>query len=231
MTWKKRSLFSRILRFLLALTIGCMLLSAIAVLSLRWINPPITAFMVGDRIAAWQSNNSYPLRREWVEWSKISAAMKIAVIAAEDQTFASHHGFDLQSINDALEERDSKRRVRGASTITQQVAKNLFLWGGKRWVRKGLEAWFTVLIEVLWPKSRILEMHLNIAQFGRGLYGVGAAAKIYFRKPAEQLNANEAALLAAVLPNPIKLRADSPSRYVKSRQQWILTQMKRVKGL
>jgi monofunctional biosynthetic peptidoglycan transglycosylase len=156
--------------------------------------------------------------------------MKVAVIASEDQTFPSHHGFDLKSINNALEERESGKRVRGASTISQQVAKNLFLWPGKSWIRKGLEAWFTVLIETLWPKHRILEVHLNVAELGRGIYGVGAAAKIYFHKPASRLNANEAALLAAVLPNPIRLKAAAPSPYVRSRQAWILGQMRGLGG-
>ena len=141
--------------------------------------------MLRDRMVAWQDGKSdYRVRQQWVRWSAIAASMKLAVIAAEDQTFPSHRGFDLKSINSALEERERGRRVRGASTISQQVAKNLFLWPGKSWIRKGLEAWFTVLIEALWPKRRILEMHLNIAEFGRGIYGVGAASTIYFRKPA-----------------------------------------------
>ena len=144
------------------------------------------------------------------------------MIAAEDQNFPAHYGFDLKSINDALADRERGRRVRGASTISQQVAKNLFLWPEQSWLRKGLEAYFTVLIETLWPKQRILEVYLNIAEFGRGVFGVGAAAEVYFHKRAARLNVYDAALLAAVLPSPKRMRVNAPSSYVRSRQQWIL---------
>ena len=232
MTGKNRSLLSRIFRFLLGFIAACLVLSVAAVLMLRWIDPPTTAFMLRDRIGAWQAGDTdYRLRHDWVAGSKIPVAMKMAVIAAEDQTFPTHHGFDMKSINDALEERESGRRVRGASTISQQVAKNLFLWPGKSWIRKGLEVWFTVLIEAMWSKQRILEVHLNVAEFGRGIYGVGAASTAFFKKPATRLNAGEAALLAAVLPSPLRLHADRPSRYVRSRQQWIMNQMGHMGGL
>jgi len=232
MTGTNRSLLNRILRFLLALIAACLVLSIVAVLMLRWIDPPTTAFMLRDRIGAWQSGETnYRLRHDWVAGSRIPVAMKMAVIAAEDQTFPTHHGFDMKSINDALEERESGRRVRGASTISQQVAKNLFLWPGKSWVRKGMEVWFTVLIEAMWSKQRILEVHLNVAEFGRGIYGVGAASTMFFHKPASKLNAGEAALLAAVLPSPLRLHADKPSRYVRGRQQWIMNQMGHMGGL
>ena len=232
MTGKNRSLLSRTLRFLLASIAACVVLSVIAVLLLRWIDPPTTAFMLRDRMIASQSGDTkYRLRHEWVAAAKIPVAMKMAVIAAEDQTFPTHHGFDMKSINDALEERESGRRVRGASTISQQVAKNLFLWPGQNWIRKGLEVWFTVLIEAMWSKQRILEVHLNVAEFGRGIYGVGAASTVFFHKPASRLNASDAALLAAVLPSPKRLRADKPSRYVRSRQQWIMNQMGHMGGL
>lgn len=225
-----RSFASRLLRIALVLILAFLALSAVIVLAFRWIDPPTSAFMLEDRIGTWRDGKSdFHLRQEWVGWSAIAPSMKLAVIAAEDQTFPSHHGFDLKSINSALKERG--RRVRGASTISQQVAKNLFLWPGKSWLRKGLEAWFTVLIEALWPKRRILEVHLNVAEFGRGIYGVGAASQIYFRKSASRLNASNAALLAAVLPNPIHLKANAPSRYVRSRQQWILTQMNGLGGV
>jgi monofunctional biosynthetic peptidoglycan transglycosylase len=156
--------------------------------------------------------------------------VKVAVIASEDQNFPAHYGFDLKSINDALTERQSGGRVRGASTISQQVAKNLFLWPAQSWLRKGLEAYFTVLIETLWPKQRILEVYLNVAEFGRGVFGVGAASDIYFHKRASRLSAYDAALLAAVLPSPKKMRVNAPSNYVRSRQQWILGQMRGLGG-
>ncbi len=226
-----RSFTSRLLRTALILFLAFIVLSVVIVLAFRWIDPPTTAFILEDRVSAWREDKAgYQVRQEWVGWSAIAASVKVAVIASEDQTFPSHHGFDLKSINSAIEERERGRRVRGASTISQQVAKNLFLWPGKNLIRKGLEAWFTVLLEALWPKHRILEVHLNIAEFGRGVYGVGAAAKIYFRKPAARLNASEAALLAAVLPNPIRLKVAAPSPYVRSRQAWILGQMRGLGG-
>jgi monofunctional biosynthetic peptidoglycan transglycosylase len=152
------------------------------------------------------------------------------VVASEDQLFPVHRGFDFRQIRKAMDEAERGRRARGASTITQQVAKNLFLWNGHSWVRKGLEAWFTVLIETLWPKRRILEVYLNVAEFGRGIYGAEAAAQAFYRKPAARLTRDEAARLAAVLPNPRLLRADRPSNYVQRRQQEIAAQMASLGG-
>jgi monofunctional glycosyltransferase len=225
----KRSLLVRFIRFLAWLTLSFVVLSVTVVLALRWLDPPTSAFMLADRLDSW-TGAAHPLRHQWTDWERIAAPMKVAVIASEDQTFPEHRGFDFKSIDQALEERERGRRVRGASTISQQVAKNLFLWSGRSWIRKGLEAYFTLLIETLWPKQRILEVYLNIAQFGRGIYGVGAAGEIYFRKSAARLNAYDAALLAAVLPNPIRLRANAPSRYVRTRQQWIMEQMRGLGG-
>jgi monofunctional glycosyltransferase len=217
------TLFSRTLR-LIAWTIAiCITLSAGAVAAFRWVDPPTSAFMIRERLAT-------PVRHRWVDDADISAHIKVAAIAAEDQNFPAHHGFDLKSINDALEDRQRGRRVRGASTISQQVAKNLFLWPEQSWLRKGLEAYFTLLIETLWPKQRILEVYLNVAEFGRGVFGVGAAADVYFRKRASRLNPHEAALLAAVLPSPKRMRVNAPSNYVRSRQQWILDQMRGLGG-
>jgi monofunctional biosynthetic peptidoglycan transglycosylase len=187
-------------------------------------DPPTSAFMLREQLTR-------PVQHRWVDWQQISPHAKVAVIAAEDQKFPEHHGFDLDSINDALEERERGRRVRGASTISQQVAKNLFLWSGQSWVRKGFEVYFTVLIETLWPKRRILEVYLNVAEFGNGVFGVEAASKVYFGKRAARLSAPDAALLAAVLPNPKRLRVAAPSRYVRSRQDWILSQMRGIGGV
>jgi monofunctional biosynthetic peptidoglycan transglycosylase len=212
-------------------TLGiCLVCSVAAVLLFRWVDPPTSAFMVRERLLAPADLKGPAVRQRWVDWPQISPHAKVAVIASEDQTFPDHRGFDFKSINDALEERERGRRVRGASTITQQVAKNLFLWPGQSWVRKGLEAWFTVLIETLWPKQRILEVYLNVAEFGRGVYGVGAAADVYFHKSAARINPSEAALLAAVLPNPKRMRVNAPSRYVRLRQDWILGQMRGLGG-
>jgi monofunctional biosynthetic peptidoglycan transglycosylase len=207
-------------------------ISVVLVFSLRWIDPPTSSFIVQDRIGNWfaSSKEKYPLHHEWVDWPRIAWTAKVAVISSEDQRFAEHFGFDLKQINNALEERERGKRVRGASTISQQVAKNLFLWPGQSWIRKGFEVYFTLLIETLWSKQRILEMYLNIAEFGRGTFGVGAASEVFFHKSASRLSASDAALLAAVLPNPKRMHVDAPSRYVRSRQLWILNQMRRLGG-
>jgi monofunctional biosynthetic peptidoglycan transglycosylase len=214
--------------WLLALLV---LLSVGSVALLRWLDPPTTAFIIRERLSAGEPGKPKSVQHRWVDWPQISPYIKVAVIASEDQKFPEHHGFDLDSINDALEDRERGRRVRGASTLTQQVAKNLFLWSGQSWIRKGLEAYFTVLIETLWPKQRILEVYVNIAEFGSGVFGVGAAAETFFKKPAARLSAPEAALLAAVLPNPKRMKVRAPSRYVLSRQQWILGQMRGLGGV
>ena len=152
------------------------------------------------------------------------------MIAAEDQTFTDHFGFDWQAIEKAVQHNEKSRRKRGASTVSQQTAKNLFLWSSRSWTRKGLEAWFTLLIEAGWSKKRILEVYLNIVEFGDGIYGAEAAARTYFGKPAKRLTPSEAALLAAVLPNPRKFKVNAPSEYIRGRQAWILNQMRQLGG-
>ena len=180
---------------------------------------------------AWRSGErNYHTDFQWVSLEQISPHAAIAVIASEDQQFPFHAGFDFDSIREAVRDSERGKRLRGASTISQQVAKNLFLWTGHSFVRKGLEAYFTVLIETLWPKERILEMYLNVAQFGDGIYGVQAAAQRFWHKPALRLSSAEAALLAAVLPNPLRLHAERPSRYVLQRRDWILGQMRDLGG-
>ncbi len=218
------------LGFLGWLLAGALGISVAAVLAMRWIDPPTSAFILREQ---WQAagERAAPIRQRWVDAADIAPSMKLAVIAAEDQQFPDHNGFDLPSIRQALQERARGTRSRGASTLSQQVAKNLFLWPGHSWVRKGLEAYFTVLIEVMWPKARILEIYLNIAEFGHGVFGVGAATEAFYGLPAAQLTAEQAALLAAVLPNPKRLRVDAPSAYVRERQQWILAQMRALGGV
>lgn len=176
----------------------------------RFVAPPISAFMLRD----WILRGEAP-RYRWVPISQISPQLAIAVVAAEDQRFPLHNGFDFGSIQRALEE--GRRRPRGASTISQQVAKNLFLWPGRSFARKASEAWLTIFIEALWPKRRILEVYLNTAEFGRGVFGAGAASQIYFGKPAGQLTLAEAALLAAALPHPKRSNVAHPSPYLLQR--------------
>lgn len=217
---------------LLALKTLALLLvaSVLATLALRWIPPPTTAVAIERRVEAWREGRAYHPVHRWVGWDRISPQAALAVIAAEDQHFADHHGFDVESIEKAIDEHERGRRLRGASTISQQVAKNLFLWSGRSFVRKGLEASFTVLIELTWSKRRILEVYLNSVEFGDGVFGVEAASQRYFRKPAARLSAGDAALLAAVLPNPIRFRVDRPSAYVEQRRQWIVEQMAQLGG-
>jgi monofunctional biosynthetic peptidoglycan transglycosylase len=197
------------------------------VLLLRWWPPATSAFMVEARLAALaDGDSSFHLRHTWVDRERIAPAAQLAVIAAEDQKFPFHHGFDFDSIQDAMREQDAGVRSRGASTLSQQTAKNLFLWGGHSYVRKALEAWFTLLLELCWPKTRILTVYLNSAQFGPDVFGVEAAAETYFHKHAAALTRGQAAQLAAVLPNPVRLHADRPSAYVSERREWILGQMR-----
>jgi len=188
--------------------------------------------MIGDRLEKlFSGKKQNPIRYQWVNWEGISPNMRLAVVAAEDQSFPDHRGFDFESIREALVKQRKGGRLRGASTITQQVAKNLFLWKGRSYVRKGFEAYFTVLLELLWPKSRILEVYLNIAEFGDGIYGVHAAANTYLRKSPSALTRRDAALLAAVLPNPKRFRVGNPSSYVRGRQYWIQRQMELLGGV
>lgn len=212
--------------------VAFLLLSVGAVVTLRYVTPFSSSFMVKARFAAWFDSDPRPwrLQYDWRPIREISPQAAIAVVASEDQQFPYHNGFDVRAIRKALADAEDGGTLRGASTISQQVAKNLFLWSGRSFVRKGLEAWFTVLIEWLWPKQRILEVYLNIAEFGRGIYGVQAAATVYFHKDARRLGTSEAALLAAVLPNPLRLKADRPSRYVQRRQREIQEQMRALGG-
>ena len=206
-------------------------LTATAVLALRWCAPISSAFMLEAQVAARVSgDNNYSTHYEWTPYSAISSHMKLAVIASEDQKFAFHPGFDFDAIDSAIKERERGKKLRGASTISQQVAKNLFLWPGQNLTRKALEAYFTVLIELLWPKQRILEMYLNIAEFGNGIYGVGAAAPRFFHTDALHLSQRDAALLTTVLPSPKHLHADRPGPYMYRRADWIIQQMNALGG-
>ena len=221
-----RSRTKRLLaRIAILLCLQLVLLTVLVVLVFRWAEPPITAFMLHTQAEPGVVSLEY----QWVDRDDIAFDAFAAVIAAEDQRFLGHMGLDFEAIQDAVEDRIRGGKLRGASTISQQVAKNLFLWPGRSFVRKGLEAYFTMLIEMLWPKQRIVEVYLNIAEFGPGIYGVQAASGHFFGKPASRLQLHEAALLVAVLPNPKTLRADAPTDYVRKRQAWIIKQAQRLK--
>ena len=226
-----KSLLGRIARAVLSIVLLLVVLSVASVVVFRWINPPYSAFMAEAQIAAWSSrDSSYVFRHSWVDLNRISPNLPLAVVASEDQKFPEHWGFDVESIEKAYALNQHSHRVRGASTISQQVAKNLYLWSGRSYFRKGLEAYFTLLIEGFWPKRRILEIYLNIAEFGHGTYGTEAAAQRFFHKSAARLSRSDAAVLAAVLPNPVRLSAAAPSRYVQQRRDWILGQMQALGG-
>ena len=228
---KLKKIFESVASLLRKAIVIALIATIVPVVLLRWIPPVTSAFMIRKSITSlWSDRKGYKTRYKWTPWNKISPHAGIAVIASEDQMFPEHFGFDLESISDAVDKHSRGKRLRGASTISQQVAKNLFLWPGRSFIRKGLEAYFTVLIETIWSKQRILEVYLNVAEFGDGIFGVGAASEAFFKKPPSKLGSSEAALLAAVLPNPIRLHADRPTMYVNSRRVWILEQVAQLGG-
>ena len=226
-----RPTIRRLFRIALLLAVSWLALSVLVVFVLRFVPPWTSAVMMEDRIGALiDGDKDFHFRHRWVAWDDVSPYVGIAMVAGEDQKFPFHHGFDVDAIQDAIDAADEGKRLRGASTISQQVAKNLFLWNGRSFVRKGLQAWSTVMIEALWPKRRILEVYMNSVELGDGIYGVGAASEVYFHTTPNRLNASQAARLAAVLPNPERFRVDAPSAYVQRRVAWILQQMGQLGG-
>ena len=214
----------RFFRFLLKLILGLFLFSIFMVVLYKWVPVPFTPLMA----IRYFENPEEELRHDWVPMEEISDNLKIAVIASEDQNFPNHNGFDYEAIQKALEDNKKGKRVRGASTISQQTAKNVFLWPQRSWFRKGLEVYFTFWIELLWSKERILEVYLNSIEMGKGIYGAEAAAQAWFGKSAEKLTAYEAAAIAAILPNPRQYRASPGSSYIQGRQSWIVRQMRNL---
>ena len=195
------------------------------ILLFKWVDPPITM----TQLVSWVRGDG--LKRDYIDWKKISYNAKLSVIASEDQIFPDHRGFDWKNIKKAMAYNKRKpNRIRGASTISQQVAKNVFLWQGRGWIRKGLEAYFTFMIELIWSKKRILEVYLNVIEMGRGIYGIEAAAQSFFSKPAASLSRIEAASIAACLPNPKNYTVKPLSGYVANRRQWVLQQMNNLEG-
>lgn len=219
---KKNSRTRRIRKYVLLVILALMFASVALTLPLRWFDPVTTSFMLRD------DSGRIPVLHEWHEWDRQGAYLPLAVIAAEDQRFDRHFGLDLESINKSIAKAKHGGSLRGASTITQQLAKNLFLWSGRSFVRKGFEAWLAFNLELFLPKRRILEIYLNVIELGPGIYGTAAGSRYFFGKAPTALSAREAALLAAVLPNPHQFMVDAPSAYVRERQAWILGQMKRL---
>lgn len=228
----ERNPFKRLVRAVLKTAAYLALFSVVLVLTLRWMDPPASAFMLRHAYNLWRLDQSPPFyQHTWVPLDAISPAARLAAIAGEDQRFPTHFGFDLVQIRLALGDYKKSGQMRGASTITQQVAKNLFLWPGSDWTRKMLEAWFTLLMEALWPKERILEVYLNSVQFSPSTYGIGAASLRYFDRPASALTMREASLLIGVLPAPGHYRLDQPSARLEKRAAWVSDQASRLGGI
>ena len=225
-----KTLFNKIKLIALKLLLVCFLFSLLQVLSLKWIDPLTSSVMLQREFNLFSSDEK-PIRYEWYDYDDISKEIALAVVSSEDQSFPTHFGFDLEQIGKAFKEKNKRGSLRGASTITQQVAKNLFLWEGKSFIRKGLEAYYTILIEVFWSKRRIMEIYINIAEMGDNIFGAGMASKIYFKKFPAKLTKQESALIAAVLPNPKRFSVKNPSGYVRKRQAWILEQMRMLGGV
>ncbi|MCL7715724.1 monofunctional biosynthetic peptidoglycan transglycosylase [Stenotrophomonas mori] len=218
-------------RWLWGLPCALLAFSVVQVAVLRFVDPPFSSVMALRQAEAWgQGDWRFRIRHQWCGLERMADSVPISLVAAEDQRFPLHNGFDLQAIEQALDHNARGKRLRGGSTISQQVAKNLFLWQGRSWLRKGLEAWYTVLIEALWPKRRILEMYANVAEFGDGIYGVQAAAQAFWNKDAARLSADESARLAAVLPSPRRYSATAPGPFVRRRADWIQRQARQLGG-
>lgn len=213
-------------KWLLRILLGWLAVTVLPVLILRFVPPPTSAFMIERQVHYWLSDGPQPsIHYRWTPWSRISPQLALAAVASEDQKFPFHWGFDFEAIDKAIDHNEDHRHKRGASTISQQLARNLFLCPCRSLVRKGVEAYFTVLLETLWPKRRILEVYLNVAEFGDGVYGAGAAAQRFFHEPPSQLNRVQASLLAAVLPSPRHWHANAPSEFVSGRAADIRQQM------
>lgn len=221
----EKSYMHKFLSGLTSLALFLFLFSILLVLAFRWIDPPTTSFMVQRQIEAWRAEEDFELQYQWTEWGSISPAIKMAAIASEDQNFAVHWGLDINSIQKAIDEYERGEGLRGASTITQQTAKNLFLWPSQSYLRKGIETYFALLMELFWPKERILEMYLNIIEFGDGIYGVQAASQTFFDTIPAELSEWQSALMVTALPAPKRYNLANPSNYMMERRMWVLQYM------
>ncbi|WP_422103520.1 monofunctional biosynthetic peptidoglycan transglycosylase [Vreelandella sp.] len=210
--------------------LGFVVLSVALVLLFRFVPPPGSMVMVERKVQSWINSEPIDIQRQWRSWENLSSNAKLAVISAEDQRFPQHRGFDFVEMRRAWQASQDGARLRGASTLSQQTAKNVFLWSGRSWVRKGLEAWFTLLIETLWGKQRILEVYLNVAEWDTGVFGLEAASAHYFGASGSALTERQASLLAAILPSPRTRSASRPDAQVERRSQWIRQQMRNLGG-
>jgi len=224
----KQSFTKKLSSILTRLFVWFLLVSVLWVLIYRFVNPPITLLMVLRNIERKSDGKSLKMQKEWVDFKDISDNMKRAAVSAEDQLFLKHIGFDVSAIEKAFRTNKKGEKIKGGSTISQQTAKNVFLWPGRSWVRKGFEAYFTLLIEMLWSKERILEVYLNVIEMGDGIYGAEAAAQAYFGKSCTKLTRSQAALIAACFPNPRRWTPRNPTRYIKHRQYLIMKNMRRL---
>lgn len=230
----KLSFFKRvglIIKSFLKFWIYFFITSILIVFLMSWIDPFFSSIMLQRQIDAFLDREIKFIKNSWIDYDDVSKYVPLALIAAEDQNFSNHYGFDFEQIKKALKENLHRKRIRGASTITQQLAKNLFLWEGKSFIRKGVEAYFTILIETLWDKKRIIEVYMNIIELGDMTFGVATASEIYLKKDARRLTASQAALIASVLPNPKRFQIARPSGYVRARQNWVLRQMNSLGGI
>jgi monofunctional biosynthetic peptidoglycan transglycosylase len=222
------SLLKKISSILSKVLLWFLMVTVLWVLVYKFVNPPITLLMVQRNMERSSADRPSKMKKEWVDFEDISDNMKRAAVSAEDQLFLKHIGFDVKAIEKAFATNKKGKKIKGGSTISQQTAKNVFLWPGRSWVRKGFEAYFTLLIEILWSKERILEVYLNVIEMGDGVYGAEAAAQEYFGKSCHKLTRSQSALIAACFPNPRRWTPRKPTRYIKHRQYLILRNMKRL---
>ncbi|MFH6767240.1 monofunctional biosynthetic peptidoglycan transglycosylase [Gaetbulibacter aquiaggeris] len=218
-------MIKRFFKYIFKLMLWLFGFSIVIVIVFKWVPVPITPLMLIRNVEQLQDDKKLVLKHDWVPIEAISKNLQLAVICSEDQNFLTHNGFDMEAIEKAVEHNKKGKRIRGASSISQQTAKNVFLWPQRSWFRKGLETYFTFLIELFWSKERIMEVYLNSIEMGNGVYGAESASQFWFKKPAIKLNRNEAAAIAAILPNPRRYRANPATNYIQGRKNWIVRQM------
>ncbi|MEI8204268.1 MAG: monofunctional biosynthetic peptidoglycan transglycosylase [Bacteroidota bacterium] len=223
-----KKFFGRLLRIILWVILGFLLLSFLSVLLFKFVNPPFSPLMIIRAVEQKFDGKPMQIHKKWVSIDNISPNLLVAVISSEDNKFLEHHGFDWDAIKQAYDSNKKGRKVKGASTISQQTAKNVFLWPSRSYIRKGFEAYFTFLIELMWSKKRILEVYLNIIEMGDGVYGAEEASMTYYKKPASRLSVSEAAAIASILPNPRLFNPVKPSARIALHQRWIINRMAQV---